>query len=82
MCMRQLASTAVSASAPVASTLRSFSRRMAVEMSANLTANVPPKPQHAVESFISASSSPSTDESSLRGCSATPRSRSAWQQSW
>ena len=46
MCMRHDESPAVSTSAPVSSTCRILSASIAVDVSAFLTANVPPKPQH------------------------------------
>ena len=46
MCIRQELSPAVQISAPVSKTLRILSASMAVDVSAFLIANVPPKPQH------------------------------------
>ncbi len=45
-----------------------LSMTMELEMSGYLTQNVPPKPQQTSAPFISASSSPATVPSSLRGC--------------
>ena len=47
MCIRQDVSTAVQTSARVSSTPRSLSPSIAIDVSAFLTANVPPKPQHS-----------------------------------
>ena len=47
MCMRHELSAAAQYSAPVSSTQRILSESMAIEVSAFLIANVPPKPQHS-----------------------------------
>ena len=47
MCRRQELSAAAQTSAPVSSMWRTLSARMAADVSAFLTANVPPKPQHS-----------------------------------
>ena len=60
MCIRQELSPAVHTSARVASTLRILSASMAVEVSAFLTANVPPNPQHTSASGSSTRSIPAT----------------------
>ena len=53
-----------------------------VEISPNLSAKVPPKPQQVSLSAISLSSSPGTRASSSRGWPLTPISRSPEQESW
>ena len=82
MCIRQELSPAVQTSARVASTLRILSASMAVDTSAFLTANVPPKPQHTSASGSSTRSSPATWRSSRSGRSPTRSSRSEWQVGW
>src|SRR4029079_1479992 len=57
---------------------RSLSESIASEVSAFLTANVPPKPQHSVASGRSTRSIPRTASSSRRGRSPTCSSRSEW----
>ena len=47
MCIRHELSAAVQTSARVSSTRRSLSESIAIDVSAFLTANVPPKPQHS-----------------------------------
>src|SRR5258706_1258694 len=64
------------ASAPVASALSHLLSASRVEIAPNLTAKVPPKPQHVSASFISLSLSPATFASSARGCVLIPISRS------
>ena len=79
MCIRQDASPAVPTSAPVDSTCRILSASIAVEVSAFLSANVPPKPQHWSASGSATSSSPRTRRS---GASPTRSIRSEWQVGW
>ena len=58
ICIRQELSAAVQTSAPVSITARTLSAAIAVETSAFLTANVPPKPQHSSLCGRSASCEP------------------------
>ena len=69
-------------SAWVSSTLRILSASMAVEVSAFLTANVPPKPQQVSASGSSTRSIPVTLRSSRSGRSPTRSRRSEWQVGW
>ena len=82
MCIRQELSADVQTSAPVSSRWRSLSESIAIEVSAFLTANVPPKPQHSWASSISTRSMPWTARSSRSGRSPTFSSRSEWQVGW
>ena len=58
MCIRHELSPAVHTSAPVVADAASLSASIAAEVSAFLTANVPPKPQHSSASGSSTSSMP------------------------
>ena len=69
-------------SAPVASTLRILSASIAVEVSAFLTAKVPPNPQQTSASGSGTRSMPETRRSSRIGRSPTRSSRSEWQVGW
>ena len=82
MCIRHELSQAHTAPAPLATTAASFSSSIAVETSAFLTANVPPKPQHSSASGSSTSSTPGAARSSRSGASPTRSSRSEWQVGW
>ena len=82
MCIRHELSADVQTSARVSSTLRSLSESIAIEVSAFLTANVPPKPQHSCASASSTRSMPCTARSSRSGASPTCSSRSEWQVGW
>jgi len=78
MCIRQEVSTAVHTSARVPSTSRSLSPSIAIEVSAFLTANVPPNPQHSAGCSSSTSSIPRTARSSRCGRSPILSARSEW----
>ena len=67
MCMRHELSPATQTSAPVSSTHRILSSSIAAEVSAFLTANVPPKPQHSSASGSSTRSMPPTARRSFSG---------------
>ena len=67
MCIRQELSAAVQTSARVSRMRRSLSESIAIDVSAFLTANVPPKPQH------SCGSSRSTRSMPLHGLEQPPR---------
>ena len=82
MFIRQLLSPATSTSAPVSRTWRALSETIATDVSAFLTANVPPKPQHSSARGSSTRSSPRTARSSRTGRSPTPSIRSEWQVGW
>src|SRR6266576_537860 len=82
ICIRHDPSTAVTTSAPVSITHRHLSSSIAVEVSAFLTANVPPKPQHSAASGSSTSSRPRTPRSSRSGAAPTCNTRSEWQVGW
>ena len=82
MCSRHEASPAVSTSAPVEATAATLSSSMAVDVSAFLTANVPPKPQHCSAPGSSTRSMPPTSRSSRSGLSPTRVTRSEWQVGW
>ena len=82
MFIRQLLSPATSTSAPVSRTWRALSETIATDVSAFLTANVPPKPQHSSARGSSTRSSPRTRCSSRTGRSPTPSIRSEWQVGW
>ena len=69
-------------SAPVSSTLRILSASIAVEVSAFLTANVPPNPQQVSESGSGTRSMPDTRRSRRSGLSPTRSIRSEWQVGW
>ena len=60
ICMRHELSAAVTTSAPVSRIALTLSARMAADVSAFLTANVPPNPQHSSASGSSTSSMPRT----------------------
>src|SRR5204863_10206609 len=82
ICSRHEPSTAVQNSAPLCSILVHLSASIALDVSAFLTAKVPPKPQHSVESCSSTSSRPRTRPSSRSGASPTWVTRSEWQVGW
>ena len=82
MCIRQELSPAVHTSAWVSSTLRILSASMAVDVSAFLTANVPPNPQQVSASGSSTRSIPATWRSNRSGRSPTRSIRSEWQVGW
>ena len=82
MCIRHELSQAQTPSAPEATIAASFSSSIALETSAFLTANVPPKPQHSSASGRSTSSTPARRASSRNGASPTRSSRSEWQVGW
>ena len=82
MFIRHELSPATSTSAPVSRTCRALSAAMATEVSAFLTAKVPPKPQHSSARGSSTRSSPRTSRSSRKGRSPTPSIRSEWQVGW
>ena len=82
MCMRHEVSPAVRTSAPDPRTSSTLSRPIATEVSAFLTANVPPNPQHASERGRSTSVRPSTAASSRVGRSPTPSRRVEWHVGW
>ena len=67
MFIRQLLSPATSTSAPVSRTWRALSATIATDVSAFLTAKVPPKPQHSSARGSSTSSSPRTASQQPRG---------------
>ena len=58
---------------------RSLSESIAIDVSAFLTANVPPKPQHSSAAGRSTRSIPRTASSRRRGRSPMRSSRSEWQ---
>jgi hypothetical protein len=66
-------------SAPVSRIRRSLSVSIAVEVSAFLTAKVPPNPQHSSASASSRSSIPPTARNSRSGLSPTSSIRRLWQ---
>ena len=78
MCIRQELSAAVQTSARVSRMRRSLSESIAIDVSAFLTAKVPPNPQHSCGSSRSTSSSPCTASSSRFGRSPSFSSRSEW----
>ena len=78
MCIRHDVSTAVQTSARVSSTPRTLSPSIAIEVSAFLTANVPPKPQHSRAPSSSTRSIPRTLRSSRSGRSPIPSARIEW----
>ena len=82
MCIRHELSAAVQTSAPVSRIRRSLSVSIAVEVSAFLTAKVPPKPQHCSAAGSSTRSMPRTARSSRSGASPTFSSRSEWHVGW
>jgi hypothetical protein len=82
MCIRQDASPAVSASAPVDSTWRILSASIAVDVSGFLSANVPPNPQHWSAAGSSINVIPRTWRSSRSGLSPTRSMRNEWQVGW
>ena len=82
MCIRHELSAAVQTSAPVSRIRRSLSVSIAVEVSAFLTAKVPPKPQHCSAAGSSTRSMPRTARSSRTGASPTFSSRSEWHVGW
>ena len=61
---------------------RSLSESIAIDVSAFLIANVPPKPQHSSPSRSSTRSIPRTARSSRSGASPTCSSRSEWHVGW
>src|ERR671910_2169874 len=79
MCIRHELSPAVQISASVSSTCRILSDSIAAEVSAFLTANVPPKPQHSFASPSSTRSMPRTALRSSSGASPTLSIRREWQ---
>ena len=66
MCIRHELSPAVQTSAPVSRTRRILSESIAAEVSAFLTANVPPKPQHSFGLASSTRSMPRTAPQELQ----------------
>ena len=72
----------MSASAPVSSTFLILSASIAVDVSAFLSANVPPNPQHWSASGSSSRVIPRTLRSSRSGLSPTRSIRSEWQVGW
>ena len=78
MCIRHDVSADVQTSARVSSTCRTLSESIAIDVSAFLTANVPPNPQHSRSPSRSTSSMPRTADSSRRGRSPICSSRSEW----
>ena len=82
MCIRQLLSQAVQASAPVLRMAVVFSASIALETSAFLTAKVPPKPQHCSTFARGTRSIPRTAFSKVRGPSPSSRFRRPWQLAW
>lgn len=79
MCIRQEESPAVHTSAPVAAMLAVLSWSIAVDVSAFLSAKVPPNPQQESAPGSSTRSIPSTSRRSRRGLSPTRSIRSEWQ---
>src|SRR5918998_3030846 len=79
MCIRQELSPAVQTSASVSRTCRSLSPSIAIEVSAFLIANVPPKPQHSLASGSSTKSMPRTALRSSKGASPTFNILKEWQ---
>lgn len=75
MCIKQEESPAVSTSAWVPRTALILSASIAVEVSAFVTENVPPKPQHWSAAGSSTRSMPRTDLNSANGFSPTPSIR-------
>ena len=67
---------------PRPATSSTLSMPIATDVSAFLTANVPPNPQHASDRGRSTRVRPSTAASSRRGRSPTPSSRIEWQVGW
>ena len=79
MCIRHELSALTHTSAPVSRIARTLSESIAIEVSAFLTANVPPKPQHCFASGSSTRSMPRTARSSRSGRSPTWSMRRLWQ---
>ncbi len=79
MCIRHELSAEVQTSARVSSTQRILSPSIAIDVSAFLTANVPPNPQHSSARGSSTRSIPRTALRSLSGASPTRSIRSEWQ---
>ncbi len=69
-------------SACVLRTLRTLSPSIAIEVSAFLMANVPPKPQHSSAWGSSTRSMLRTLRNNLSGASPTRIIRSEWQVGW
>ena len=82
MCIRHELSPAVQTSASVSRTRRILSESIAAEVSAFLTANVPPNPQHSSGSESSTRSMPRTFFNSSRGASPTLSILNEWQVGW
>src|ERR671910_264247 len=82
MCIRHELSPAQQTSASVSRTCRSLSPSIAMEVSAFLTAKVPPKPQHSFDSGSSTKSMPCTAVSSFTGASPTFSILKEWQVGW
>src|SRR5215211_7894235 len=82
MCIRHELSPAVQISASVSRTCRILSESMAAEVSAFLTAKVPPNPQHSSASESSTRSMPRTFCKRRRGASPTLSIRMEWQVGW
>ena len=76
MCIRHELSALAHTSAPVSRIVRTLSVSIAIEVSAFLTANVPPNPQHSAASGSSCRSMPLTARSSRSGRSPTCSMRS------
>ena len=79
MCMRHELSALAHTSAPVSRIVRTLSETIAIDVSAFLTANVPPKPQHSPASGSSTRSMPPTARNSRSGRSPTCSMRRLWQ---
>ena len=79
MCIRHELSAAAQYSARVSRMQRSLSLSIAIDVSAFLTENVPPKPQHSSEWGSSTRSIPRTARSSRNGASPIRVIRTEWQ---
>src|SRR5581483_7362947 len=82
ICSRHEPSSAVQTAAPDASTASHLSASIALDVSAFLIANVPPKPQHSRAWSSSTSSRPRTLRSRRSGASPTRVTRSEWHVGW
>src|SRR5215203_3302892 len=82
MCIRHELSPAVQISASVSRTCRILSESIAAEVSAFLTAKVPPNPQHSSAAASSTRSIPRTFRKSSRGASPTLSIRREWHVGW
>src|SRR2546422_10087753 len=80
MCIKQLLSVAVTTSTPADSMAPIFASSIDPDSAANLTENIPPKPQHSSTPGSGRSSSARTAASRRSGCVVTCSPRSPWQE--